>query len=53
MELLSSVAQDSHKNDQEKNSETQMSCVYDLKEKSVTISMAQDCKHLYTYYVDE
>lgn len=53
MELLSSVAQDPHKNDQGKISETQWSCVYDLKEKSVTISMAQDYKHSYTYYVDE
>lgn len=53
MNLLSSVAQAPHKTDDDKISETQWSCVYDLNEKSVTISMKQDYSKSYTYYVNE
>ena len=53
MQLLSDCSQDAHKNEQGKISKTQWSCVYDLKNKKVTICVNQNYDAKYTISVLE
>ena len=53
MQLLSDCSQDAHKNNQGKISKTQWSCVYDLKNKKVTICVNQNYDAKYTISVLE
>ena len=53
MQLLSDCSQDAHKNKQGKISKTQWSCVYDLKNKKVTICVNQNYDAKYTISVLE
>ena len=53
MQLLSDCSQDAHKNKQGEISKTQWSCVYDLKNKKVTICVNQNYDAKYTISVLE
>ena len=53
MQLLSDCSQDAHKNNQGKISKTQWSCVYDLKNKKVTVCVNQNYDAKYTISVLE
>ena len=53
MQLLSDCSQDAHKNKQGKISKTQWSCVYDLKNKKVTVCVNQNYDAKYTISVLE
>lgn len=51
MDLLSSCSQDAHKNKKGQISKTQWSCVYDLKNKKVTICINQNYDTKYSFRV--
>ena len=53
MQLLSDCSQDAHKNKQGKISKTQWSCVYDLKNKKVTVCVNQNYDAKYTMKQNE
>ena len=53
MQLLSDCSQDAHKNKKGEISKTQWSCVYDLKNKKVTICVNQNYDTKYTISVLE